>query len=53
VRNVMPRQYLMPGLHEVTIDGRNEQGNRLSSGVYYYRVQSAEGVSKGSFQVLK
>lgn len=53
VRNVMPRQYLMPGLHDVTIDGRNEQGNRLSSGVYFFRVQSAEGVSKGSFQVLK
>ena len=53
VRNVLPRQYLMPGLHQVTIDGRNDQGNRLSSGVYFYRVQSIDGVSKGSFQVLK
>ncbi len=53
VRNLMSRQYLMPGLHEVTIDGRNENGNRLASGIYYYRVQSAEGVVKGSFSVLK
>lgn len=53
VRNVMPRQYLMPGLHELTLDGRNENGNRLASGVYFYRVQSAEGVIKGSFSVLK
>jgi hypothetical protein len=49
----MPRQYLMQGLHELAIDGRNEQGNRLSSGVYFYRVQSVDGVSKGSFQILK
>lgn len=53
VRNLMPRQYLMPGIHEVTLDGRNENGNRLASGIYYYRVQAAEGVIKGSFSVLK
>ncbi len=53
VRNLMQRQYLTPGVHEVTIDGRNEQGNRLSSGTYFYRIQSGEGPIKGSFQVLK
>ena len=53
VRNLMQRQYLMPGPHDVTIDGRNESGNKLASGVYYYRVQSAEGVTKGSFIVMK
>jgi hypothetical protein len=53
VRNLMRRQYLEPGLHGVTIDGRNEQGNKLASGVYYYRVQSADGVSKGTIAVLK
>jgi flagellar hook assembly protein FlgD len=53
VRNVMQRQYLMAGPHEATIDGRNEQGNKLASGVYYYRVNSADGVSKGSFIVMK
>lgn len=53
VRNLMQRQYLTPGVHEMTIDGRNEQGNRLSSGTYFYRIQSGEGPIKGSFQVLK
>ena len=53
VRDLMQRQYLTPGVHEVTIDGRNEQGNRLSSGTYFYRIQSGEGPIKGSFQVLK
>jgi hypothetical protein len=53
VRNLMQRQYLMPGVHEVTIDGRNAQGNKMASGVYYYRVSSADGVTKGSFIVMK
>ena len=49
----MQRQYLMPGMHDVTVDGRNESGNKLASGVYYYRVQSADAVTKGSFIVMK
>jgi PKD repeat protein len=53
VRNLMQRQYLMPGVHDVTVDGRNESGNKLASGVYYYRVQSADAVTKGSFIVMK
>ncbi len=53
VRNLMQRQYLMPGMHDVTVDGRNESGNKLSSGVYYYRVQTADVVTKGSFIVMK
>lgn len=53
VRTLMPQQDLGPGIHEVTLDGRNEQGNRLASGVYYYRVRSADGESKGTFVMLK
>lgn len=53
VRNLMQRQYLTPGVHELIIDGRNEQGNRLSSGTYFYRIQAGEGPIKGSFQILK
>jgi PKD repeat protein len=53
VRNLMERQYLMAGDHHLTIDGRNAQGNKLASGVYYYRVNSADGVTKGSFIVMK
>jgi hypothetical protein len=49
----MSREYVMPGAHDVTVDGRNEQGNRLASGVYFYRVESVDGVSKGAFTVLK
>jgi hypothetical protein len=53
VRTLMTQQSVSPGIHEVTIDGRNEQGNRLASGIYYYRVRSVDGVSKGTFVVLK
>ncbi len=53
VRNLMAQQSLSPGIHEVTVDGRNEQGSRLASGIYYYRVRSVDGVSKGAFTVLK
>ncbi len=53
VRDLLPRQYFMPGAHQVMIDGRNDQGSRLASGVYYYRVQSVTGVSKGAITVLK
>jgi flagellar hook assembly protein FlgD len=52
VRNLMAEQSLSPGIHEVTVDGRNEQGNRLASGVYYYRVRSM-GITKGTFVMLK
>jgi hypothetical protein len=53
VRTLMPSQYMEAGLHQVTVDGRNDQGNKLASGVYYYRIQSADGVTKGNVAVLK
>jgi len=53
VRTLMPQQYLMPGIHEVTIDGLSDQGLRLSSGVYFYRVHCTDGVLRGAFAVLK
>jgi hypothetical protein len=53
VRTLLPQQYLGAGAHEVTIDGRNDQGLRLSSGVYFYRLLTADGVSEGSISVLK
>lgn len=53
VRVLMPRQYLAPGVHDLTIDGRDDQGMSLSSGVYFYRVHSADGTTDGSFSILK
>jgi subtilisin family serine protease len=53
VRDLLPRQYFEPGAHQVTLDGRNDGGERLASGVYYYRVQSVSGTSKGAVTILK
>ncbi len=53
VRTLMARQSLPPGIHEVAVDLRNEQGNRLASGIYFYRVLSVDGVSRGAFTVLR
>ncbi len=41
------------GYHEVTFDGRGEMGERLGSGVYFYRVETADGVATGRFVILK
>ncbi len=53
VRTLLPQQFLGAGAHEVTIDGLSDQGIRLSSGVYFYRVSTADGVTEGSINVLK
>ncbi len=53
VRNLMTRQQVEPGIHEVRIDGRNEQGNRLASGVYFVRGMTVDGTFKNSVTILK
>ncbi len=41
------------GYHEMTFDGRGEKGERLGSGIYFYRVETPDGLIKGRFVVLK
>jgi hypothetical protein len=53
VRTVLETQALPAGTHEVKIDGRGEGGMSLPSGVYFYRVESADGVARGQFSILK
>jgi flagellar hook assembly protein FlgD len=52
VRKLMDEASLAAGLHEVATDGRDAAGRRLSSGIYFYRVETAEGSSSGRFAVL-
>lgn len=35
--------YHSKGLYEITWDGRNDFGNKVSSGVYFYRLSTAQG----------
>src|SRR6185503_47843 len=41
------------GIHVVSLDDRGDDGGRLGSGVFYYRIRSADGLSKGTFLIMK
>jgi len=53
VRTVVNAERFPTGVHRITIDGRDERGAELASGVYFYRVETPEGASTGRFVVLK
>lgn len=44
---------LRAGYHEVAIEGRSAAGERLGSGVYFYRIEAAGEVALGRFTILK
>jgi hypothetical protein len=44
---------LPAGRHEVRIDGRDQGGRPLATGIYFYRVELAEGAATGRFTILK
>jgi hypothetical protein len=53
VRVVCDEPSAAAGYHDFAIDGRGSHGETLSSGVYFYRVEAAEGVDRGRFTILK
>ena len=53
VRTLMKTPLLPAGAHELRIDGRTDGGQGLASGVYFYRVETAEGIVSGRVAVLK
>ena len=53
VRTLLPESYVSAGYHDLTIDGRGERGEKLSSGVYFYNVRTVEGSVTGRVTILK
>jgi hypothetical protein len=53
VRTLLDSSQLPAGDHEVVIDGRGRNGERLASGVYFYRIEAQEGSIQGRMTVLK
>ncbi len=53
VREVLRREGLPAGAHEVRVDARDASGRPLASGVYFFRIDSADGRSEGRVAVLK
>jgi len=53
VRRLVDAAAMTAGVHDVTIDGRGERGEKLPSGVYYIRGTSSEGAFKQLVTILK
>ena len=53
VRVLLDEPSLPSGYHALRIDGRGGVGERLGSGVYFYRIESEEGAANGRFVILR
>ena len=53
VRKLEPGAEYQAGYHDFRFDGRGDRGDPLPSGVYFYRIQAAEGVGTGQFVIAR
>jgi hypothetical protein len=53
VRTVIDSERFPAGVHRISIDGRDERGTALASGMYFYRVETPDGTRAGRFVVVK
>jgi hypothetical protein len=53
VRTVADASSMPAGRHELTLDGRNERGGEIRSGVYFYRLESVDGVATGRVTISR
>jgi hypothetical protein len=53
VRTALETESLPTGYHDIPIDAREVDGTQLSSGVYFYRLQTLEGIRTGRIAVIK
>ena len=53
VRTLIDERDAPAGQHGLTISSLGADGTRLPAGIYFYRIEAAEGMSHGRFVVLK
>ncbi len=53
VRSLVEDSYRPAGLQTVRFDGRADDGRRLASGIYLFRIEAAEGIAAGKLAVLR
>lgn len=53
VMRLLDEANLPPGYHDLRISGRGENGARLASGVYFFRIEAADAEQTGRFTILK
>ena len=47
VRSLVNDADVAPGMHRIPVDGRSDRGDRLESGMYFFRVQATERTAVG------
>ncbi len=52
-RRLVDAGALGAGFHQIRVDGLREDGSRLPSGVYFYRVETSEGTALGRVVIAK
>lgn len=53
VRTLQDPGWSSAGYHAAAIDGRTSDGSRMPSGIYFYRVESAQGEVIGRLAVVR
>ncbi len=53
VRTLLETRHAEAGRHDLTIDGRDNLGQKLPSGVYVYRITANDQSTTGRFTILK
>jgi PKD repeat protein len=53
VRTIVDESFAPAGVHAATIDGRDQRGAKLASGVYFVRGSTADGTFKNTITILK
>jgi flagellar hook capping protein FlgD len=53
VRTLLDERQAEPGMRSVRIDGRDDHGASLASGVYFYRIELGEKSVSGRFAICK
>lgn len=53
VRTLVAGRNVPAGMQRIEIDGRTDTGSMLASGIYFYRIEAADGSVKGRFSILK
>jgi len=52
VRNLVDDSQSPAGLHILPLTDRGDSGTRLDSGIYFYRIRSADGIEQGRFLIM-
>ncbi len=53
VRRLLAETSAAAGPHALQLDARDEDGSRLETGVYFYRIRSVDGLRQGKFVVVR